>query len=268
MSFGVTHVRILRCFTKAKEMVNRGSRDEKLGAWEPCRLKLAIIKTLKNSTERRFKGPGTCRMNSFIGWFHGWNMKGAVNCVPAALNQHPRVWKKKKKSASLWSITPSETGEITFSTVYSCIQIIYFAKGGWIIHHGFFCLSYCFIWATSCVILVVFLVELFSYVLVVLFQTVLKSSSLVGGLSALHTQEISMKKAGEVSQYGGAQEPLTELYLQCTCNLWGALWNGWRKGFFMQNCCFDKTWIQKFAVTHGAVRCHVNCSQREALKNK
>lgn len=94
VSFGVTPVRILRCFTKAKEMVNRGSRDEKLGAREPYRLKLAIIKT---STERRFKGPFTCRMNSFKSWFHGWNMKGAVSCVPASLNQHPRVRKKKQK---------------------------------------------------------------------------------------------------------------------------------------------------------------------------
>lgn len=60
--------------------------------------------------------------------------------------------------------------------------------------------------------------ELFSYLLVVLFQTVLKSSSLVGGLSALHTQEINMTKAGEVSQYGRPQEPLSELYLECTWN--------------------------------------------------
>lgn len=52
--------------------------------------------------------------------------------------------------------------------------------------------------------------------LVVLFQTVLKNSSLVGGLSALHTQEITMIKAGEVPQYGGPQEPLSELYLKCT----------------------------------------------------
>lgn len=114
LSFGVTPVKILRCFTKAKEMVNRRSRDEKLGAREPYRLNLAIIKT---STE----GPFTCRMNSFKSWFHGWNMKGAVSCVPASLNQHPRV-RKKTKSASPWSITTSETGEIIFSTVYSCIQ--------------------------------------------------------------------------------------------------------------------------------------------------
>lgn len=60
--------------------------------------------------------------------------------------------------------------------------------------------------------------ELFSYVLVVLFQTVLKSSSLVGGLSVLHTQEVTMIKAEEVSQYGRPQEPLSELYLKRTWN--------------------------------------------------
>lgn len=50
--------------------------------------------------------------------------------------------------------------------------------------------------------------------LVVLFQTVLKSSSLVGGLSALHTQKITMIKAGEVSQYGG----LRNRTVNCTSN--------------------------------------------------
>lgn len=35
-----------------------------------------------------------------------------------------------------------------------------------------------------------------------LLRTVLKDCSLVGGLTALHTLEINMIKAGEVSQYG------------------------------------------------------------------
>lgn len=47
---------------------------------------------------------------------------------------------------------------------------------------------------------------------------------MVGGLSALHTQEITMIKAGEVSQYGGPQELLSELYLKHTCNLRGDPW--------------------------------------------
>lgn len=38
-------------------MVNRASRDEKLGAWEPCRLKLAIIKTLKTAQSDGLRGP-------------------------------------------------------------------------------------------------------------------------------------------------------------------------------------------------------------------
>lgn len=44
------------CFTKAKEMVNRGSR-EKLGTQEPYRRKLAIIKTLKTAQSDGLRGP-------------------------------------------------------------------------------------------------------------------------------------------------------------------------------------------------------------------
>lgn len=69
------------------------------------------------------------------------------------------------------------------------------------------------------------------------FQTVLKGGSLVGGLSPLHTQEISMIKAGEVSQYGGPQELLSELYLRHTETAKGSF----EKRFFMQNCYFNKT---------------------------
>lgn len=47
-----------------------------------------------------------------------------------------------------------------------------------------------------------------------LLRTVLKDCSLVGGLTALHTLEINIIKAGEVSQYGrrGAQQTLKALF--------------------------------------------------------
>lgn len=45
---------------------------------------------------------------------------------------------------------------------------------------------------------------------------------MVGGLNELHTQEITMIKAGEVSQYGWPWELLSEVYLKHACNLWGA----------------------------------------------
>lgn len=50
--------------------------------------------------------------------------------------------------------------------------------------------------------------QLFLVVLVVLFQSVLKSRSLVGGPSTLHTRKISMITAAEVSQHGGPQGEL------------------------------------------------------------
>lgn len=42
---------------KAKEIVNRGSRDKKLEARERYRLKLAMIKTLKTAQSDGLRGP-------------------------------------------------------------------------------------------------------------------------------------------------------------------------------------------------------------------
>lgn len=79
--------------------------------------------------------------------------------------------------------------------------------------------SSCFFIIGSCVICIVLLGIVLSYELVVPFQTVLKGGSMVGGLNELHTQEITMIKAGEVSQYGGPWELLSEVYLKHACNL-------------------------------------------------
>lgn len=47
-----------------------------------------------------------------------------------------------------------------------------------------------------------------------LFQTVLKDCCMVGGLTALHTLKINIRKAEEVSQYGGPQVQFNEMYVR------------------------------------------------------